>query len=92
MTFESLQEVCDKINVYFKGNLLFYHNEIVGRYYHKHPLNNNEIVCDVISIGSVTPVEALNNETEIENLIVQAIIYFKKLENIRRLKRINDDF
>ena len=88
MTFESLKEVCDKINVYFKGNLLFYHNEIVGRYYNKH----SEIVCDVISIGSVTPVEALNNETEIENLIVKAIIYFKKLENNRRLKRINDDF
>lgn len=89
MTFESLKEVCDKINVYFKGNLLFYHNEIVGRYYHT---DNNELVCDVISIGSVTPVEALNNETEIENLIVKAIIYFKKLENNRRLKRINDDF
>lgn len=89
MTFESLKEVCDNINVYFKGNLLFYHNEIVGRYYHT---DNNELVCDVISIGSVTPVEALNNETEIENLIVKAIIYFKKLENNRRLKRINDDF
>ncbi len=91
MTIESLKEVCDKINVYFKGNLLFYHKEIVGRYYHT---NNNEleIVCDIISIGSITPVEGLNNETEIENLMVKAIMYFKKLENNIKLKRINDDF
>lgn len=89
MTFESLKEVCDKINVTFNGGLLYYHKEIIGRYYHT---NNNELVCDVISIGSITPVEGLNNETEIVNLLVKAIEYFKKLENNIRLKRINDDF
>ena len=91
MTFESLKEVCDKINVTFNGGLLFYHKEIVGRYYHT---NNNEleVVCDVISIGSVIPVEGLNNETEIENWLVKAIEYFKIIDNNKRLKRINDDF
>ena len=89
MTFESLKEVCDKINVTFRGGLLFYHKEIVGRYYHT---NNNELVCDVISIGNIIPVEGLNNETEIENLMVKAIEYFKKRENEIRLKRIKDDF
>ena len=89
MTFESLKEVCDKINVTFKGGLLYYHKEIIGRYYQD---NASELVCDVVSIGSITPVEGLNNETEIENLMVKAIMYFKKLENNIRLKRINDDF
>ena len=89
MTFESLKEVCDKINVTFNGGLLYYHKEIVGRYYQD---DDSELVCDVISIGSITPVEGLNNETEIENLMVKAIMYFKKLENNIRLKRINDDF
>ena len=89
MTFDSLKAVCDKINVTFNGGLLYYHKEIVGRYYHN---DNSELVCDVISIGSVIPVEGLNNETEIENLMVKAIMYFKKLENNIRLKRINDDF
>lgn len=89
MTFESLKEVCDKINVTFNGGLLYYHKEIVGRYYQN---DDSELVCDVISIGSITPVEGLNNETEIENLMVKAIMYFKKLENNIRLKRINDDF
>ena len=50
------------------------------------------MVCDVISIGSVIPVEGLNNETEIENWLVKAIEYFKIIENNKRLKRINDDF
>ena len=27
MTFESLKEVCDKINVTFKGGLLYYHKD-----------------------------------------------------------------
>lgn len=89
MTFESLKEVCDKINVTFNGGLLYYHKEIVGRYYQN---DDSELVCDVISIGSITPAEGLNNETEIENLMVKAIMYFKKLENNIRLKRINDDF
>ena len=88
MTFDSLKAVCDKINVTFNGGLLYYHKEIVGRYYY----DNSELVCDVISIGSVIPVEGLNNETEIENFMVKAIMYFKKLENNIRLKRINDDF
>lgn len=89
MTFESLKEVCDKINVTFNGGLLYYHKEIIGRYYQN---DDSELVCDVISIGSVIPVEGLNNETEIENFMVKAIMYFKKLENNIRLKRINDDF
>ena len=89
MTFESLKEVCDKINVTFKGGLLYYHKEIIGRYYQD---NDSELVCDVISIGSITPVEGLTNENEIQNLMIKVIMYFKKLENNIRLKRINDDF
>lgn len=90
MTIESLKEICDKINVTFNGNLLFYHKEIVGRYYH---INTElEIECDIISIGNIIPAEELTNENEIENLLVQAIKYFKKLENEKRLKRINNDF
>lgn len=34
MIFDSLKAVCDKINITFNGNLLFYHKEIVGRCYH----------------------------------------------------------
>ncbi|MBO7210774.1 MAG: hypothetical protein J6V44_07180 [Methanobrevibacter sp.] len=93
MTIESLKEICDSVNVTFNGNLLFYHKEIVGRYYHIDPLrDDDELVCDVISIGSPHPIEGLNNENEIMNCLVQAIKYFKKLENEKRLKRINYDF
>ena len=92
MTFDSLKSVCDSVNVTFKGNLLFYHKEIVGRYYHIYPLRDNELVCDIISIGSPHPIEGLNDENEIVKYIVQAIKYFKKLENEKRLKRINYDF
>lgn len=90
MTFDSLKAVCDSVNVTFNGNLLFYHKEIVGRCYHND--NDDEFVCDVISIGSPYPLEGLNNENEIMNCLVQAIKYFKKLENEKRLKRINNDF
>lgn len=89
MTFDSLKQSCDMINVTFKGNLLFYHKEIVGRYYQN---DDNELVCDVISIGTPYPIKGLNNENEIMNCFVQAIKYFKKLENEKRLKRINYDF
>jgi len=89
MTFDSLKEACDGINVTFNGGLLFYHKEIVGRYYHN---DNDELVCDVISIGTPYPIEGLNNENEIMNCFVQAIKYFKKRENEIRLERIEDDF
>ena len=89
MTFDSLKQACDSINVTFNGNLLFYHKEIVGRYYHN---DNGELVCDVISIGTPNPIEGLNNENEIMNCMVQAIKYFKKLENEKRIKRIENDF
>lgn len=93
MTFNSLKSVCDSINVTFRGGLLFYHKEIVGRYYHIDPLrDDSELVCDVISIGSPKPIEELNNENVIMNCLVQAIKYFKKLENEKRLKRIENDF
>lgn len=89
MTFDTLKEACDNINVTFKGNLLFYHNEVVGRYYHTY---NNELVCDVLSIGNPKPIYGLNNENEIVDWIVKAIKYFKKRENKIKLERINDDF
>lgn len=89
MTFASLKEVCDSVNVTFRGNLLFYHKEIVGRYYHN---DNDELVCDIISIGSPQPIEELSDENEIMNCIVKAIKYFKKRENQIRLKRIENDF
>jgi hypothetical protein len=89
MTFDSLKQACDGINVTFSGNLLFYHKEIVGRYYHN---DDNELVCDVLSIGVPYPVEGLNNENEIMNCLVKAIKYFKKLENEKRLRRIENDF
>lgn len=93
MTFDSLKQACDSVNVTFNGGLLFYHKEIVGRYYHIDPLrDDDELVCDVISIGSPHPIEELNNENEIMNYLVQAIKYFKKLENEKRLKRIENDF
>ena len=89
MTFDSLKQACDKINVSFNGNLLFYHKEIVGRYYHN---DDNELVCDVLSIGVPYQAEGLNNENEIMNCLVKAIKYFKKLENEKRLRRIENDF
>lgn len=93
MTMDSLKAVCDSVNVTFNGGLLFYHKEIVGRYYPIDYLNDNgELVCDVISIGSTHPIEGLNNENEIMNCLVQAIKYFKKLENEKRLKGIENDF
>lgn len=93
MTMDSLKQLCDSINVTFNGGLLFYHKEIVGRYYPIDYLNDNgELVCDVISIGTPNPIEGLNNENEIMNCMVQAIKYFKKLENEKRIKRIENDF
>ena len=89
MTFDSLKQECDEINVTFNGKLLFYHKEIVGRYYHN---DDNELVCDVLSIGTPYPAEGLNNENEIENCLVKAIKYFKKLENEKRIRRIENDF
>lgn len=88
MTLESLKSACDKINITFKGNLLFYHNEVVGRYHHAY----NELVCDVVSVGGPKPIEGLNDENEIVHWIIEAIMYFKKRENEIKLKRINDDF
>lgn len=88
MTYDSLKEACDKINVSFNDDLLFYHKELVGRYYEK----SNGVVCDIISIGLYRPYERLNNENEIMNCLVKAIKYFKKLENEKRLKRIENDF
>lgn len=89
MTFASLKQACDSVNVTFNGNLLFYHKEVVGRYYHN---DDDELVCDVISIGTPYPIKGLNNENEIMNCFVQAIKYFKKLETEKRIKRIEDDF
>lgn len=88
MTFDSLKEACDSINVTFNGNLLFYHKEIVGRYYEK----SNGVVCDIISIGLYRPYEGLDDVNEIVKCIVKAIKYFKKRDNEIRLKRIENDF
>lgn len=84
MTYDSLKEACDSINVTFNGNLLFYHKEIVGRCYHN---DDNEFVCDVISIGSTHPIEVLNNEKEIMNCLVKAIKYFKKTRKRKKIKK-----
>ena len=93
MTMDSLKQLCDSINVTFNGGLLFYHKEIVGRYYPIDYLNDNgELVCDVISIGTPHPIEGLNDENEIVKLLTETIKYFKKLENEKRLKRIENDF
>jgi len=89
MTMDSLKQLCDSINVTLNGNLLFYHKEIVGRYYHN---DKDELVCDVISIGTPYPIEDINDENEIMNCIVQVIKYFKKLENEKRIKRMENDF
>lgn len=89
MTFDSLKQACDGINVTFNGRLLFYHKEIVGRYYNN---DDNELVCDVLSVGVPYPAEGLNNENEIMNHLVKAIKYFKKRENEIRLRRIENDF
>lgn len=89
MKMDSLKQACDSVNVTFNGGLLFYHKEIVGRYYHN---DDDELVCDVISIGSPHPIEGLNNENEIMNFFVQAIKYFKKLETEKRIKRMENDF
>lgn len=89
MTMDSLKQACDSINVTFNGNLLFYHKEIVGRYYHN---DNGELVCDIISIGAINPVEDINDENEAVKLITKAIKYFKKLKNEKRLQRIENDF
>ena len=88
MTMDSLKQACDSINVTFNGNLLFYHKEIVGRYYHKH----NEVVCDVISIGTPYPIEDIKDENETMKWLTKAIKYFKKLETEKRIKRIENDF
>lgn len=89
MTMDSLKQLCDSINVTFNGNLLFYHKEIVGRYYHN---DKDELACDIISIGTPYPIEDINDENEIMNCIVQAIKYFKKLETEKRIKRMENDF
>lgn len=89
MTFDSLKEACDKINVSFNDDLLYYHKELVGRYYKK----SNGVVCDIISIGlCLPPYEGLDDVNEIVKYIVKAIKYFKERDNEIRLKRINDDF
>ena len=89
MTFDSLKQACDKINVSFNDDLLYYHQELVGRYYEK----SNGVVCDIISIGLYRPpYEGLDDVNEIVKCIVKAIKYFKKRDNEIRLKRINDDF
>ena len=93
MTFDSLKKAVDKISVTFNCSLMFYHNEIVGRYC---PINGaEEVICDVIYInekGLSNLIENLSDENEIANLIVQTIKYFKKRENIMRLERIENDF
>lgn len=89
MTFESLKELCDNINVSFKNNLMYYHKEIIGRFYFT---GYSEFVCDIIVIGSPKPVERLEDETEIEQYLIKAIKYFKEIENKQRLKRIENDF
>lgn len=88
MTFESLKELCDNINVTFKNNLMYYHKEIIGRFY----FAGCKFVCDIIVIGSMKPAERLDNETEIEQYLINAIKYFKKMEINQRLKRIENDF
>lgn len=93
MTFDALKKSVDKISVTFNGSLIFYHNEVIGRYC---SINGaEEVICDVIYVnekGSSNLIENLSDENEIVNLIVQTIKFFKKRENIMRLERIENDF
>lgn len=93
MTFDSLKKAVDKIGVTFNGSLIFYHNEVVGRYC---PINGaEEVICDVIYVneqGSSNLIENLSDVNEIVNLIGQTIKYFKKRENMIRLERMMNDF
>lgn len=95
MTLDSLKQACGKINVTFNGNLIFYHKEVIGRYYYRfnHSIAE-ELMCDVISISesNTDTIYELNDENEIVKCLVKAIKYFKKRENEIRLERINDDF
>ena len=88
MTFDTLKELCDNINVSFKNNLMYYHKEVIGRFY----FAGSKLVCDILVIGSPKPVEKLDNETIIEHYLIKAIKYFKETENKQRLKRIENDF
>lgn len=88
MTFKTLKELCDNINVSFNNNLMYYHKELIGRFY----FVGSKFVCDILVIGSPKPVEKLDNETEIEQYLIKAIMYFKINENKQRLKRIENDF
>lgn len=88
MTFETLKELCDNISVSFKNNLMYYHKEIIGRFY----FIGSKFVCDILVIGSPKPVERLDNETIIEHYLIKAIKYFKENEHKQRLKRIENDF
>ena len=89
MTFESLKELCDNINVTFKNNLMYYHKEIIGRFYFT---GHSKFVCDILVIGSPKPVELLDDEIIIEHYLIKAIKYFKENEHKQRLKRIENDF
>ena len=88
MTYKTLKELCDNINVSLNNNLMYYHKEIIGRFY----FIGSKFVCDILVIGSPKPVERLDNETEIEQYLIKAIMYFKINENKQRLKRIENDF
>lgn len=63
MTFDSLKQAVDKISVTFNGSLIFYHNEVIGRYC---PINGAEdVICDVIYVnenGSSNLIENLSDE------------------------------
>ena len=88
MTFESLKEICDNISVSLNNNLMYYHKELVGRFY----FIGSKFVCDILVIGSPKPVERLDDETIIEHYLIKAIKYFKENEHKQRLKRIENDF
>jgi hypothetical protein len=89
MTFESLKELCDNISVSLNNNLMYYHKELVGRFYFT---GHSKFVCDILVIGSPKPVERLDDETIIEQYLIKAIKYFKENEHKQRLKRIENDF
>lgn len=88
MTLESLKEICDNISVSLNNNLMYYHKELVGRFY----FIGSKFVCDILVIGSPKPVERLDDETIIEQYLIKAIKYFKENEHKQRLKRIENDF
>ena len=76
MTYKTLKELCDNINVSLNNNLMYYHKEIIGRFY----FIGSKFVCDILVIGS-----ALTNSDDKVSFIEKC----KKLHNLSKYKVIS---